>query len=106
MQPTFEPETKTTIDPTVFGRMKKKAADLLSGVEKDQYTQAIVLLSATDNEHSEIVENALSEENDLLLQKLRETNDSEICFVLCMWQDEHIDIPSFAFRKSLLALNE
>ena len=32
--------------------------------------------------------------------------DTEIGFVLCMWLDVNIDIPSFAFRKLLLESNE
>lgn len=97
------------MDSAIFERLKKKAIDLLSNTEKNQYTQAIVVLSTTGNEYSAIIRNALSEEKaneESLLQNLRETNDNEICFILCMWQDEHIDIPSFAFRKSLLSLNE
>ena len=82
---------------------------MLSDAEKSQYTQAVVLHSSTGNEYSTIIRNALSEgkvDAVSLLQKIQEAKDCEMCFVLCMWQDQCIDIPSFAFRNLLLDLNE
>lgn len=109
MKSLFEPKTKTVPNLTVFDSMKDKALDLLSHSEKSQYTQAIVLRSAGGNEYSTIIRNALSEDKmdeKSLLRKMQEAKDSEICFVLCMWQDNCVDIPSFAFRKLLLESNE
>ena len=109
MQSLFELKTKITPDLTVFECMRKKAIELLSDAEKSQYTQAIVLHSAAGNEYGAIIRNALSEEKPdeaYLLRKIQEAKDGEICFVLCMWQDKRIDIPSFAFRNLLLDLNE
>ena len=86
-----------------------KAIELLSDTEKSQYTQVIVLHSAAGNEYSTVVRNALSKEKTdetSLLRKIQEAKDSEIRFVLCMWQDKCIDVPSFSFRNSLLDLNE
>ena len=108
MKSLLELKTNKTPDLTVFACMKEKA-ELLSDAEKNQYTQAIVLYSAKGNEYSTIIRNALSKEmadEAFLLGKIQEANDSEIDFVLCMWQDQWIDIPSFAFRKLLLDLNE
>ncbi len=109
MKSLFELKTKIMPDLTVFECMKKKAIELLSDTEKSQYTQAIVLHSSTGNEYSTIIQNALSEEKVdevSLFCKIKEANDYEICFVLCMWQDQCIDIPSFAFRNLLLDLTE
>ena len=109
MQSLFEFKTNIIPDLVVFERLKKKAMELLSNSEKSQYTQAIVLHSAAGNEYSTIIRNALSEEKvdeASLLCKIQEAKDNEICFVLCMWQDKCIDIPSFAFRNLLLNLNE
>lgn len=109
MQALFEFKTNIIPDLIIFERLKKKVMELLSNSEKSQYTQAIVLHSAADNEYSTIIRNALSEEKvdeASLLCKIQETKDNEICFVLCMWQDKCIDIPSFAFRNLLLNLNE
>ena len=109
MKSLFELETKITPDLTVFECMKEKAIELLSDVEKSQYTQAIVLHSVAGNEYSTIIRNALSEgkaDEASLLRKIQEAKDCEMCFILCMWQDKCIDIPSFAFRKLLLDLNE
>ncbi|MBO5415249.1 MAG: hypothetical protein J6A83_01305 [Clostridia bacterium] len=109
MQSLFELKTKITPDLTVFECMKEKAIELLSDAEKSEYTQAIVLYSVAGNAYSTIIRNALSEEKAdeaSLLRKIQEAKDNEISFVLCMWQDKCIDIPSFAFRKSLLELTE
>ena len=109
MQSLFELKTKISPDLTLFECMKEKAINLLSDTEKSQYTQAIVLHSAAGNEYSTIIRNALSEEKAdeaSLLRKIQEAKDDEISFVLCMWQDKCIDIPSFAFRNLLLKLNE
>ena len=109
MQTLFELKTKTVPDPTVARRLREKAIELLSDAEQGQYTQAIVLHSATGQEYGTVIQNALSEEKTeetVFLREIRETKDSEIRFVLCMWQDFGIDIPSFAFRKLLLDLND
>jgi len=109
MRSLFELKTKIMPDLTMFECMKKKAIELLSDAEKSQYTQAIVLHSSTGNEYSTIIQNALSEEKAdeaSLFCKIQEAKDYEICFVLCMWQDQRIDIPSFAFRNLLLDLTE
>ncbi len=109
MKALYELKTKAVPNLTVFNGMMNTATKLLSGAEKGQYTQAIVLHSAKGNEYSTIIRNALSEEKSdekALLCQMQETKDSEIGFVLCMWQDDNIDIPSFAFRKLLLESNE
>ena len=109
MKSLFELKTKITPDLTVFECMKEKAIELLSCVKKGTYTQAIVLRSVAGNEYGTIIRNALSEEKAdevSLLRKIQEAEDDEICFVLCMWQDKSIDIPSFAFRNLLLGLTE
>ncbi len=109
MQTLFELKTKIVPDPTVARRLREKAIELLSDAEKGQYTQAIVLHSATGQEYGTVIQNALSEEKTeetVFLREIRETKDSEIRFVLCMWQDQGIDIPSFAFRKLLIDLND
>ena len=104
MQSLFEFKTKIPIDFDVYESMRKTSSELLHGTEDGQYTQAIVLFSATGNEYSTIVKNALSEEKAAeraLLEALREAEDTAIRYVLCMWQDGCIDIPSFTFRDML-----
>ena len=109
MKSIFEPKNEFALDLTVFESMKEQAAKLLAGIEKSEYTQALVLLSANENTYSSIIKNALSEEKAdeaSLLQQIQDAKDEKIKFVLCMWQDKSIDIPSFSFRKSLLKANE
>ena len=108
MRSIFELKNKTAIDLAIFDRMKQKAIELLSDAECDQYTQAVVLLSALGNEYGAIIKNALSEkkkDETHLIHKIKDQKDTEIRCVLCMWHDQSIDIPSFAFRELLLALN-
>ena len=109
MKSIFEPKNEIALDLTIFERMKGQATKLLSDIEKSEYTQAIILLSTTGNTYSSIIRNALSEgkaDEASLLQQIQDAKDDEIHFVLCMWQDKNIDIPSFSFRKSLLNANE
>lgn len=95
---------------TLFEQMKRSASAILQNAEKDQYTQAIVLLSASGNEYSTIINNALSEDKNqetAFLEEIKSKQDTEIRYILCMWQDNGcIDIPSFAFRKMLCSLDE
>ena len=109
MQTLFELKTKLTIDMAVFEQMKKTAVAELSKAAAGQYVQAVVLLSAKENEYSTLIKNALSKEKadeTAFLEGIKNVNDTEICYVLCMWQaDKCIDIPSFDFRKLLCALN-
>ena len=108
MQTVFELKTKLTVDMAVFEQMKKTAEAELSKAA-GQYVQAVVLLSAKENEYSTLIKNALSKEKadeTAFLEGIKNVNDTEICYVLCMWQsDKCIDIPSFDFRKLLCALN-
>lgn len=108
MQTLFEPKTKLPVDVDVLERMKKTAETELSGAEMGQYTQVVVILSATGKQYSALIQNALSEEKadeTALLERMKALNDTEIRYVLCMWQDQCIDVPSYAFRKLLCALN-
>ena len=109
MHTLFELKTKLTIDMAVFEQMKKTAEAELSKAVAGQYVQAVVLLSSKENEYSTLIKNALSKEKadeTAFLEEIKNVNDTEIRYVLCMWQaDKCIDIPSFAFRKLLCALN-
>ena len=109
MQTLFELKTKLTVDMAVFEQMKKTAEAELSKAATGQHVQAVVLLSAKGNEYSTLIKNALSKEKadeTAFLEGIKNVNDTEICYVLCMWQaDKCIDIPSFDFRKLLCALN-
>ena len=108
MHALFESEAKLTVDMSVFEQMKKTAEAELSKAETGRYTQAIVLLSSKGNEYSTLIKNALSEgktDEIALLEKMKNFNDTEIRYVLCLWQDNGIDIPSFDFRKLICAHN-
>ncbi len=108
MQSIFEIKNPMFFDESKFQNMKDIAKALLSGKEKKQYTQAIVLLSSLGNEYSAVIENALSVEKSdekALLDKLISASDTKIDFILCLWHECSVDIPSYDFRKMLCALN-
>lgn len=108
MESLFDLTAKISFDENTFANMRKTAIELLHNTEKGQYTQAIVLSTAAGNEYSAVISNALSEEKTDetdLLEKLKEAEDTNIRYVLCIWQDNSIDIPSFAFRNMLYTLN-
>ena len=108
MHTLFELNTKIDVDATVFERMMNAAEAELSKAEKSQYIQAIVLLSVKGNEYSTLIKNALSKEKSdetALLKRMKDLNDTEIRYVLCLWQEGGIDIPSYGFRKSLCTLD-
>ena len=108
MQSLFELRTKLTVDMSVFEQMKKTAETELYKAETGLYTQAVVFLSAKGNEYSTLIKNALSEEKTdeiALLERMKTSNDTEIRYALCLWQDGGIDIPSYWFRKSLCTLD-
>ena len=93
---------------SVFEQMKKTAEIELSKAETGQYTQAMVFLSAKGNEYNTLIKNALSEEkaNEIaLFEMMKASNDTEIRYALCLWQDGGLDIPSYWFRESLCALD-
>ena len=92
-----------------YEQMKSKAKKLLSDTGHTQYTQAIILFSAKRNEYCKVIKNALSDEKTdetELINKVNEAKDTEIAFVLCVWHNGCIDLPSFSFRKMLISLNE
>ena len=108
MHTLFELNTKIDVDAAAFERMMNAAEAELSKAEKSQYIQAIVLLSVKGNEYSTLIKNALSKEKSdetALLKRIKDLNDTEIRYALCLWQDGGIDIPSYWFRKSLCALD-
>ena len=108
MHTLFELNTKIDVDAAAFERMINAAEAELSKAEKSQYIQAIVLLSVKGNEYSTLIKNALSKEKSdetALLKRIKDLNDTEIRYALCLWQDGSIDIPSYWFRKSLCALD-
>lgn len=106
MKTFFDLKANIPFDADIFERMKKTATALLCHTESAQYTQAIVLFSQKGNEYAAVIKNALSEDQtEDFLEELRTTDDTDIDYILCMWGDACIDVPSFAFRERLCAAN-
>lgn len=97
-------ENTLMFDSDIFEKMMGTARDILNNAEKGEYTQAIVLLSANGAEYAALIKNALSEDKSdekALLERLTIANDTEIEYLLCLWQDGGIDLPSYRFREML-----
>ena len=104
METVFDLKTELPFDENLFDHMKNTAKGLLSGAEKSQYTQAIVLISSKENEYGAVIGNAISKdkaEEEAFLKRLKDACDTEVCCLLCMWEDGNIDLPSIDFRKML-----
>ena len=97
-------ENKLMFDSDIFEKMMGTARDILNNAEKGEYTQAIVLLSANGAEYAALIKNALSKDKSdekALLERLTVANDTEIEYLLCVWQNGGIDLPSYRFREML-----
>ena len=108
MQTLFEIKSNLPFDASIFERMKKSAADLLQATQKDKYTQAVVLYSKKRNEYRALLCYAVSNEKNneaALLEALWAAKDTELRYVLCMWSDGGIDIPSYALREMLCTID-
>ena len=108
MKTLFELKTHLPFDTDLFERLQKTASIMLQSAEQSQYTQGLILVSSTEKEYSAVIKNVLSEEQTeekALLEELKANQDTTLGYILCMWQDACIDIPSMAFRKMLCALD-
>ena len=108
MKTLFELKTHLPFDTDLFERLQKTASIMLKSAEQGQYTQGLVLVSSTGKEYSAVIKDVLSEEHaeeKALLEELKANHDTTLDYVLCMWQDACIDIPSWAFRKMLCSLD-
>ncbi len=108
MKSIFEIKNPLPFDSNVFDGMKDIAIGTIRNAEKNQYAQAIVVLTANGNKYSAFIGNALSidkldEKN--FVDKLFNAQDTIISRILCLWQDGAVDIPSLDFRKMLYSLN-
>ena len=87
-------------------KMMQTAKALLEGSTDGEYTQAIVLLSKKGTENGAIIANALdpalTDEKALIA---RIVGDTEISYILCVWQNGGIDLPSITFRRMLVELD-
>lgn len=108
MKTLFELKTHLPFDTDLLERLQKTASILLQSAAQSPYTQGLVLVSVTQKEYSVVIKDVLSEEHaeeKALLEELKANHDTTLDYVLCMWQDGCIDIPSWTFRKMLCALD-
>ena len=94
--------------PSIFDKMWQTSESLLKDISTTKMTQAVVLLSSKGKEYSTIIEDVLTEEKNAeksLVSELRANDDTEICYILAVWKNGCVDVPSYDFRKMLCRLN-
>lgn len=91
-----------------FNDMFEIAENTLKNVENKNNTQVIVVKTEKRNYHK-VITDVLSDccnEEYLLLDEMKQNNDTHVEKILCMWTSGEIDLPSFRFRKNLCTMNE
>ena len=94
--------------PSTFDKMRKTAESLLKDISTEKMTQAVVLLSSKGKEYSTIIEDVLAEEKlaeKSLLRELLANDDTEIGYILVVWKNGCVDVPSYDFREMLCRMN-
>ena len=92
---------------TDFDVLLSTVKDLLKAEAVSKNTQAICLQSAKGELYHLTLKNALDAETEVadFMEMLRASEDTHIARLVCMWQSGCVDLPSFAFRKNLFALD-
>lgn len=93
-----------------FGELIERARALTAECEhRGRYAQVIVAQTSGGNMVTTVVSDATdSEDADMrgFLDALSESGDTELVRLVCMWRlDNWLDLPSYAFRERLCALN-
>ena len=94
--------------PSIFDKMRQTSESLLKDISTTKMTQAVVLLSSKGKEYSTIIEDVLAEEKlaeKSLLRELLANDDTEIGYILVVWKNGCVDVPSYDFRKMLCCMN-
>ena len=77
-------------------------------LEHQAAEQVIVVKTAKGNVRffaNNVLDQKYVEEKEFV-RKLVEQDDTVIQYIVCMWNDESLDLPSMNFRKLLLDVNE
>ena len=93
---------------SIFDKMRQTAEFLLKDISTTKMTQAVVLLSSKGKEYSTIIEDVLAEEKNAeksLVSELRANDDTEIGYILVVWKNGCVDVPSYDFREMLCRMN-
>ena len=93
---------------SIFDKMRQTAEFLLKDISTTKMTQAVVLLSSKGKEYSTIIEDVLAEEKlaeKSLLRELLANDDTEIGYILVVWKNGCVDVPSYDFREMLCRMN-
>ena len=96
-------------DMTEFDVLLKTAQAQLSEVDASSapYLQVICAQSAGGTIYRALFRNALSAEAEMdrFFEMLRTADDTTLSLLVCVWANGAVDVPSYAFRKALLALD-
>ena len=85
----------------LFAIAKAELVELDERVEGLPNPQVIVLL--TDSNRFYV---AVNDIDGIICEKLKQENDTTVLTILAMWKDGSVDVPSFAFRNTLVQMDE
>ena len=95
-------------DQNVFDKLYSTAIKTLEQSNPQKNTQVIIVFTSKDNEYSTVISNVLSKdgsEEKMLLDVMAESKDTCIRYIMCVWHNGAIDLPSYRFRKMLVEFN-
>ena len=76
MKTVFELNNGLPFDRTLFERMQKTASDILNNATKEEYTQAIVLLTSKGKEYCAVIENECTNQRVSVLRDRNQMDGS------------------------------
>ncbi len=89
-----------------FREMMLEAGTLISdSTIRDEITYAVVILTEKGCILGAVSSLRDMENEQILLDTMRQTDDTLALKVLCLIGDKHIDLPSYRMRKNLCLLN-
>ncbi len=91
-----------------FAHLFEIAKADLRKVTPEQYTQAVAFETASGNVYHAVIVNALTEEHldeKALLEQMKAQNDTQIVKIVCLWEGEQLDMPSYAFKMLICEMD-
>lgn len=87
-----------------FNQMISFAQEVLADRPQTANLQAVVLKTSLGNTHTILSADPQSEQQ--ALQQMVVQADTQVLYLVTMWQGGCLDVPAYALREKLLALNK
>lgn len=88
----------------IFDPLISKAKETLSGRPQTAELQAVVLKTRLGNTYTILSADSQSEQQ--VLREMTVQGDTQVSYLVAMWQGDCLDVPSYALREKLIALNK